>query len=299
VPRLVPKGARRLGGPDEMIVPICAGGITLRAIAHHLASTLGTELSHETISKVVDEIQNEVLAWQRRPLEPLYLVIYLDAMEVSVPDGAHVRNKSARIRIGVDLEGVKHVLGIWVPSSEGRETLGRGVCLPGQPRHRRRPDRVLRRPDRPVRGDRGETWTQTTAQTCVVHLIRDSVRFVSFGDRKAVAKALWPDLHRRGGQGRPRRAAPPKHHSVDPQQRRRGRRHRAAPREQVETRHWGFARAVLRRQSDKLIDLYCGIDLESNCGSHTKFSDAPQTFFRRMMFTVAASSQASAAASWS
>jgi putative transposase len=142
VPRLVPKGARRLGGPDEMIVTLYAGGITLRAIARHLASTLGTELSHETISKIVDEIQNGVLAWQRRPLEPLYLVIYLDAMEVKVLDGAHVRNKSAHIRIGVDLEGVKHVLGIWVPSSEGAK-LWAGVCLPGQPRHRRRPDRVL------------------------------------------------------------------------------------------------------------------------------------------------------------
>src|ERR1700754_1254873 len=71
-PRLVPKGQRRAGGLDDMIISLYAGGMTVRDIQHHLARTLGTELSHETISKIVDEIQDEVLAWQRRPLDPLY-----------------------------------------------------------------------------------------------------------------------------------------------------------------------------------------------------------------------------------
>ncbi|WP_411550539.1 IS256 family transposase, partial [Mycolicibacterium fortuitum] len=101
-PSLVPKGSRRLGGLDDMIISLYAGGMTLRDIEHHLASTIGTEISRETLSKIVDEISDEVLAWQRRPLEPFYPVIYLDALIVKVRDGAHVRNKAAHIAVGVD-----------------------------------------------------------------------------------------------------------------------------------------------------------------------------------------------------
>ena len=126
-PRLVPKGARRLGGLDEMIISLYAGGMTIRDIEHHLASTIGTELSHETISKITDEVLDEVLAWQRRPLEPFYPVIYLDAIVVKVRDGAHVRNKAAHLAVGVDLEGIKHVLGIWVQTNEGAKFWA-GVC---------------------------------------------------------------------------------------------------------------------------------------------------------------------------
>jgi transposase-like protein len=118
-PRLVPKGSRQLGGLDEMIISLYAGGMTIRDIQHHLASTIGTDLSHETISKITDEIGEEVLAWQRRPLEACYPVIYLDALVVKVRDGAHVANKAAHIAVGVDMTGVKHVLGIWVQASEG------------------------------------------------------------------------------------------------------------------------------------------------------------------------------------
>ncbi len=101
-----------------MIISLYAGGMTLRDIGHHLASTIGTELSHETISKIVDKIGEEVLAWQRRPLEALDPVTYLDAIVVKVRDGAHVGNKSAHIAVGVDIEGIKHVLGIWVQATE-------------------------------------------------------------------------------------------------------------------------------------------------------------------------------------
>ena len=94
-PRLVPKGQRRIGGLGDMIISLYAGGMTLRDIQFHLASTIGTEVSHETISKIVDEISEEVLAWQHRPLEPLYPVIYLDALIVKVKDGGHTRNKAA------------------------------------------------------------------------------------------------------------------------------------------------------------------------------------------------------------
>lgn len=91
----------------------------MRDIQHHLASTLGTDLSHETISKITDQISQEVLAWQHRPLDGLYPVIYLDAIMIKVRDGAHVTNKAAHIAVGVDMDGIKHVLGIWVQASEG------------------------------------------------------------------------------------------------------------------------------------------------------------------------------------
>lgn len=190
-PRLVPKGSRRLGGLDDMIVSLYAGGMTIRDIEHHLRSTLGTELSHETISKITGEVLEEVLAWQRRPLEALYPVIYLDALVVKVRDGGHVRNKAAHIAVGVDIEGIKHVLGIWVQANEGAkfwasvcaELANRGVrdvlvvCCDGLSGF---PEAIE------------ATWHNATVQTCVVHLIRAATRFVGYQHRKAVAAALKP-----------------------------------------------------------------------------------------------------------
>ncbi len=190
-PQLVLKGSRRLGGLDDMIISLYAGGMTVRDIGYHLASTIGTELSHETISKITDEVAEEVLAWQRRPLEPLYPVIYLDAIVVKVRDGGHVRNKAAHLAVGVDMDGVKHVLGIWVQTNEGAkfwaavcaELANRGVrdvlivCCDGLTGF---PEAVA------------ATWPEATVQTCVVHLIRAAMRFVSWRDRKTIAAALRP-----------------------------------------------------------------------------------------------------------
>src|SRR6201986_892501 len=106
------------GGLDEMIISLYAGGMTVRDIQHHLARTIGTELSHDTISKITDAVAEEVKAWQGRPLEELYPVIYLDALVVKVRDGHQVRNKAAHIAVGIDLDGSKHVLGIWVRATE-------------------------------------------------------------------------------------------------------------------------------------------------------------------------------------
>ena len=190
-PRLVPKGSRRLDGLDAMIVSLYAGGMTLRDIAHHLASTVGTELSHETISKIVDEIGEEVLAWQRRPLEALYPVIFLDAIVVKVRDGGHVVNKAAHIAVGVDMDGIKHVLGIWVQTTEGAKFWA-SVCADLANRGIRDVlivccDGLTGLPEAIE-----ATWAAATVQTCVVHLVRASMRFVSYGDRKAVAAALKP-----------------------------------------------------------------------------------------------------------
>lgn len=190
-PMLVPKGQRRLDGLDAMIISLYAGGMTVRDIQHHLNATIGTELSHETIAKVTDQIAEEVLAWQHRPLDALYPVIYLDAIIVKVRDGGHVRNKAAHLAVGVDIDGIKHVLGIWVQTSEGAkfwasvcsELANRGirdvliVCCDGLTGF---PEAIA------------ATWPEATVQTCVVHLIRAANRFVSYSDRKAVSTALKP-----------------------------------------------------------------------------------------------------------
>ncbi|MCY0904369.1 IS256 family transposase [Arthrobacter sp. H14-L1] len=191
VPQLVPRGTRRTGGLDDMIISLYAGGMTVRDIAHHLEATIGTELSRETISKITDEVLDEVMAWQSWPLEPIYPIMYLDAIVVKIRDGHHVKNKAAHIAIGVDLEGIKHVLGIWIQETEGAkfwagvcsELANRGVkdvlivCCDGLTGF---PDAIQ------------ATWASATVQTCVVHLIRAANRFVSYGDRKQVSACLRP-----------------------------------------------------------------------------------------------------------
>lgn len=190
-PRLVPKGSRRVGGLDDMIISLYAGGMTVRDIADHLEATIRTELSHETISNVTEAVTEEVLVWQQRPLDAMYPVIYLDAIVVKVRDGAHVRNKAAHLAVGVDMDGIKHVLGLWLQQTEGAKFWA-GVCADLANRGIRDVlivccDGLTGLPDAIE-----ATWTQATVQTCTVHLIRASMRFVSYQDRKAVAAALKP-----------------------------------------------------------------------------------------------------------
>lgn len=190
-PRLVPKGSRRAGGLDDMIISLYAGGMTVRDIGHHLARTIGTELSHDTISKITDSVLEEVRAWQSRPLEEIYPIVYLDALMIKVRDGHQVRNRAAHIAVGVDLDGIKHVLGIWVQATEGAKFWA-GVCA--ELRNRGVADVLIVCCD----GLTGfpeaieATWPQSIVQTCTVHLLRAAMRFVSYADRKKVATALRP-----------------------------------------------------------------------------------------------------------
>jgi hypothetical protein len=147
------------------------------------------ELSPETISKITYAVVDEVTAWQRRPFEELYPIIYLDALVVKVREGHQVRNKAAHIAVGVDLDGVKHVVGIWVQATEDAKFWA-GVCAELANRGVR--DVLIVCCD----GLTGfpeaieATWPRVTGQTCVVHLIRASMRFVSYKDRKRVAAML-------------------------------------------------------------------------------------------------------------
>jgi putative transposase len=191
-PALVPKGSRRLGGLDETIISLYAGGMTVRDIEHHLARTVGTEISRETISKITDAVLDEVKAWpstQHRPLDPVYPVVFLDALVVKVRDANVVTNKAAHIAVGVDTDGVKHVLGIWVQTTEGAKFWA-GVCAELANRGVR--DILVACCD----GLTGlpeaieATWPATVVQTCVVHLIRAATRYVSYSDRKAFCAGL-------------------------------------------------------------------------------------------------------------
>ena len=190
-PVLVPKGVRRMDGLDEMIISLYAGGMTIRDIQYHLVSTLGMDLSAETISNITDAVAEEVLAWQTRPLDALYPVAFLDALVVKVKDGNAVRNKAAHIAIGVDCHGIRHVLGIWVQQTEGARFWG-GVCAELANRGVR--DVIIACTD----GLTGfaeaieATWPMTTVQTCTVHLIRASMRYVNYKDRREVAAQLKP-----------------------------------------------------------------------------------------------------------
>ena len=188
-PQLVGKGQRRLDGLADMIISLYAKGMTVRDIQHHLQSTIGSELSHETISNITEAVAAEVKAWQVRPLEAVYPIVFLDALIVKVRDGHQVRNKAAHIAVGVDCDGVKHVLGIWVQANEGAKFWA-GVCAELANRGVR--DVLIACCD----GLSGfpeaieATWPNTVVQTCTVHLIRASLRFVPDTDRKAVAATL-------------------------------------------------------------------------------------------------------------
>ena len=151
-----------------MIISLYAGGMTVRDIRHHLGAPIGTELSHETISKITDSVLEEVKAWQSRPLEEIYPIVYLDALVVKVRDGTRSVNRSAHLAVGVDLDGLKHVLGLWMQAAEGAKFWA-GVCA--ELRNRGVRDVLIVCCD----GLRGfpdaveATWPQTTVQTCTVH----------------------------------------------------------------------------------------------------------------------------------
>ena len=118
-PVLVPKGARRTAGISDTVISLYGSGMSVRDIARHCQRAMGIEVSHDTISKITDEMLEEVRAWQVRLLEAIYPVAYVDALVAKVRDGGSVRNKAVNLAVGIDLDGEKHVLGIWVAAAEG------------------------------------------------------------------------------------------------------------------------------------------------------------------------------------
>jgi putative transposase len=188
-PMMVPKNARRLGGLSDVVISLYAGGMTVRDISHHLHRVYGTEVGPDTISTITDEVLDEVKAWQHRPLDEVYPIVYVDALMVKVRDGGTVRNKACYLVVGVGVDGVKHVLGIWVQQTEGAKFWAQ-VCT--ELRNRGVRDVLIACCD----GLTGlpeaieAVWPHTTVQTCTVHLIRAAMKFVSYKDRKAMVAEL-------------------------------------------------------------------------------------------------------------
>jgi putative transposase len=127
-PVLIPKGARRTSGISDQVISLYAGGMSVRDIARHCQRTMGIEISHDTISRITDGMLEEMRAWQSRPLEAIYPIVYIDALVAKVKDGGAVRNKAVNIAVGIDCEGIKHVLGIWVAPAEGAKAWAQALA---------------------------------------------------------------------------------------------------------------------------------------------------------------------------
>jgi putative transposase len=188
-PVLVPKQARRSDGLDAVIISLYAKGMSVRDIARHVRQTTGVDLSPDTISRVTDTALEQMREWQHRPLEPFYPVIYIDALVAKVRDGTGVRNKAVNIAVGIDADGAKWVLGIWVASAEGAKAWAQALA---QLRNRGLEEVLFCCCDglNGLGEEITATWPGTTVQTCTVHLIRRSLNYASYNDRKAMAAAL-------------------------------------------------------------------------------------------------------------
>ena len=188
-PQLIARYQRRFPGFDEKIVSMYARGMSTREIQGHLRELYGLDVSADLVSAVTDSVLEEVTEWQNRPLEALYPLIFFDAIRIKVGDEGTVRNKAVYVALGVRADGTKEVPGLWIEQTEGakfwlrvmNELKSRGV-----------EDVLIAIVD----GLKGfpeaitAVFPQAQVQTCVVHLIRHSLAFVSYKDRKAVAAAL-------------------------------------------------------------------------------------------------------------
>ena len=188
-PQLIPKHQTRWNGFDEKILSLYARGMTVREIQGHLEEMYGTEVSPTLISSVTDAVADEVKAWQSRPLDALYPIVYLDCIHVKVRDSGTVRAKAVYLALGINMAGEKELLGIWIAQTEGAkfwlqvitELKNRGVqdifiaCVDGLKGF---PEAI-------------ETiYPKTAVQLCVVHLVRYSLNYISWKLRKEVALDL-------------------------------------------------------------------------------------------------------------
>ncbi len=190
-PVLIPKHERRFTGFDEKIIAMYARGMTMREVRGFLLDSYGVDVSPEFISSVTDAVMAEVTAWQSRPLELMYPVVFFDALRVKIREDAVVRNKAIYLALGVLPDGTRDILGLWIEGTEGakfwmkvfNDLKVRGVA-----------DILIAVTD----GLKGmpealaAVFPATTLQTCIVHLIRNSLDYASWKDRKQLAAAIRP-----------------------------------------------------------------------------------------------------------
>jgi putative transposase len=190
-PILIPKHERRFTGFDDKIVAMYARGMTVREIQGFLLDQYGTEVSPDFISSVTDEVMAEVTAWQGRPLEPMYPVVFFDALRVKIREDAVVRNKAVYLALGVLPDGSRDILGLWIENTEGAKFW---MKVFNDLKTRGIQDMLIAVTD----GLKGmpealaAVFPATTLQTCIVHLIRNSLAYASWKDRKGLAAAIKP-----------------------------------------------------------------------------------------------------------
>lgn len=193
-PQLIAKYQRRFPGFDEKIISMYARGMSVREITGHLRELYGLEVSPDLISTVTDQVLEEVAAWQSRPLEAVYPLVFFDALRVKIRDEGLVRNKAVHVALGVRHDGTKEILGLWLEQNEGAKFWLRVM---NELKNRGVEDILIAVVD----GLKGfpdairAVFPEATVQTCIVHLLRNSLDFVSWKDRKAVAGAL-KDIYR-------------------------------------------------------------------------------------------------------
>jgi len=190
-PVLIPKHERRFTGFDDKIVAMYARGMTVREIQAFLAEQYGTEVSPEFISSVTDAVMAEVTAWQSRPLEPMYPVVFFDALRVKIREDAVVRNKAIYLALGVLPDGTRDILGLWIENTEGAKFW---MKVFNDLKTRGAVDILIAVTDglKGIGEALGAVFPATTLQTCIVHLIRNSLDYASWKDRKLLAAALRP-----------------------------------------------------------------------------------------------------------
>lgn len=190
-PKLIGKHERRFTGFDDKIIAMYARGMTVREIQGFLGEMYATDVTPEFISTVTDAVLAEITAWQARPLEPLYPVIFFDALRVKIREDNVVRNKAVYLALGVRPEGTREILGLWIENTEGakfwmkvfNDLKTRGVA-----------DILIAVTDglKGMAEALAVVYPATTLQTCIVHLIRNSLDYASWKDRRELAAAIKP-----------------------------------------------------------------------------------------------------------
>jgi putative transposase len=190
-PQIVAKRQTRLAGLDEKILGLYAGGMTVRDISSHLSELYGTEIGRDTISRITDAVLDDVQAWRTRPLDRVYAIVYFDALMVKVREDRSVRSRACYLALGVTVDGDREVLGIWWQETEGAKFW---LAVLNDLKRRGVDDVLIACVD----GLKGfpqaieATFPHAWVQTCIVHLIRASLRYVNYRDQKKVASALRP-----------------------------------------------------------------------------------------------------------
>lgn len=188
-PIVVKKHQRRLSGFDQRVLGLYARGMTVREIQAWVQEHYGTEVSADLISSITDAVNEEVKTWQNRPLEPMYPVVFFDALRVKIRDEGHVKNKAVYVALGIKVDGTKDILGLWIEQTEGAKFW---LKVMTELKNRGMQDCLITVVD----GLKGfpeaiqAVFPEAQVQLCIVHLIRGSLEFVSWKDRKAVAAAL-------------------------------------------------------------------------------------------------------------